>query len=221
MLQAEAADGDAQPRGARRMTESKKAKKSNPPATPADLSDGELAVAVAGGDRDAAEVLVLRYQNLVRSFLLRITGRRDLADDLAQDTFVRMLRYADNYDPKYPMRTWLLTIARRLSINHARNDRTPAAGNLFDGMHDSSDGPDAAAEAADEAAYRKRMLNEAMLKLTEPQREAVNLFYQQDQTVQQIAEMMEIPEGTVKSHLHRARAALKNILAPRMGVTES
>lgn len=185
-----------------------------------DRSDGDLAKAVADGDRDAAQALVLRYQALVRSFLLRITGRRDLADDLAQDTFVRMLRYAENYDEKYPMRTWLLTIARRLSINHARNNRTPAAGDLFDGINDSSDGPDVFVEQQDEAAHRKTMLNEAMLQLTVPQREAVTLFYQQDQSVQQIAEMMEIPEGTVKSHLHRARAALKNILGPKMGIAE-
>src|SRR5437016_5467363 len=73
--------------------------------------DGELARLVTRGDRSAAAVLIDRHQPAVFGFLRKLTGRPDLAEDLAQDTFVRLLKNAHRYDPQYPMRRWLLTIA--------------------------------------------------------------------------------------------------------------
>ena len=180
-------------------------------------SDADLARRIGRGDRDAAGALIDRYQWLVRAFLLRITGRHDLADDLAQETFLRVLRYADRYDPQYAMRTWLLTIARRLWINELRRGRgrgrnamTPA-----DSLASDRPGPAKLVEYADELDATRRTLADAMATLTEPQQTALLLFHQQDLSLADAAEVMAIPIGTVKSHLHRGRAALRRILAPQ------
>lgn len=174
--------------------------------------DGELARLTAGGDQQAAAELVNRYQGLVRRFLRRLTGRDDLADDLAQDTFMRMLNYADRYDPKYPMRTWLLTIARRLSINSGRRQGRMIPTEEFHGVQRTEEAPDLLAERTDENRFLRVKLNKALVQLSESQRQAILLFHQQGLPVQEVAEVMGLPVGTVKSHLHRGRAAMKKLL---------
>ena len=174
--------------------------------------DGELARRVAAGDTQAAAALVHRYQASVRRFLRRLTGRDDLADDLAQDTFVRMLSYADRYDPKYPMRTWLLTIARRLSINRGRHDGRVVLTEHFLGSQAVESAPDQRVTQADSQRALRARLNGALRELTDSQREAILLFHQQGLGVHEVAEVMGLPVGTVKSHLHRGRAALRRIL---------
>jgi len=175
-------------------------------------TDGELARRAATGDQAAASRLIERYQAHVRNFLRKLTGRDDLADDLAQDTFVRMLRYADRYDPKYPMRTWLLTIARRLTINHARRRKRETLADQWDHRASNHDGPDAGVAHRDELAALRKRLGEAMQGLTDAQKQAVLLFHQQGLSVQEVAEVMEVPAGTVKRHLHRGRAAMRKNL---------
>jgi len=175
-------------------------------------SDGELAAAAAAGDREAASALIQRYHQPVRRFLRRLTGREDLADDLAQDTFVRMLRYADRYDPKYPMRTWLLVIARRLSIRHGQRQRRVMVVDQWDRADEKATGPAENVSRRDSNEVLRGKLDAAIAELTDAQRQAVVLFYQQGMSVQEAAEVMEVPVGTVKSHLHRARASMRKIL---------
>jgi RNA polymerase sigma-70 factor, ECF subfamily len=179
-------------------------------------SDGDLARLVADGDtrssQEAADVLIRRYQRLVRSFLLRITGRQDLADDLAQDTFVRLLKNAGRFDPKYPMRTWLMTIARRLSINYNRKADQRVGSTEYGGQQTNDHGPAQKAQAKDDNQSQRQMINQALQQLSESQRTCVTLFHQQEMSIEQIAEAIDIPVGTVKSHLHRGRAAMRKIL---------
>ena len=73
----------------------------------------------------------------------------------------------------------------------------------------------------DQLDHTRKLLGEAMTQLTEPQRTALVLFHQQELPVGEVAKVMKMPEGTVKSHLHRARAALRKILQPNVEVIES
>ncbi|MEX2216282.1 MAG: RNA polymerase sigma factor [Phycisphaeraceae bacterium] len=184
-------------------------------------SDGELARLVADGDQAAASILIVRYERLVRSFLRKITGRPDLADDLAQDTFVRLLKNAGRFDPKYPMRTWLLTIARRLSINHSRRSDQKVMSTEYDGQHTQADGPGQKVEARDTQTATRKLLNEALKELSEPQRVAMVLFHEKEMSIEDVAAAMEMPVGTIKSHLHRARAAMRKLLGPKVEVMQS
>lgn len=188
------------------------ARSSGPAGGSDGVSDADLAKRAAAGDRQAAGLLVERHQSLVRHFLRRLTGCDATADDLAQETFVRMLRNTHRYDARHPMRTWLLTIARRLSINHHRdNRRTVARHNGTPLATDEPDPGDLAAEREDGQRLRAA-LDEAIGQLTRSQREAVVLFHQQGLSVQEAAEVMGVPTNTVKSHLHRGRAALRRML---------
>ncbi len=184
-----------------------------PPAPADEPSDADLAKLAADGDQNAAGILINRYQPMVRRFLRKLTSKDDIADDLAQDTFVRLLRYIDRYDPKYPMRTWLLTIARRLSINRHQREKKMIVVDEFKGLPANTENPLLSAEQHDEHNALKQKLDQAMTHLTEPQRQAVLLFHQQELSVQQVASVMGMPIGTVKSHLHRARAAMRKILS--------
>ncbi len=180
------------------------------------LSDGDLAAKVAQGDRLAAQTLILRYQVMVRSFLRRLTPDHALADDLAQDTFVRMLQHADRFDPKYAMKTWLLTIARRLLINHSRRAERRVVHSEFELTSSPVDTPASIAAVNDERRDARERLTRALATLSDSQRQAVVLFHQQDLSIQEVADVMQIPVGTVKSHLHRARASMRQFLAPQM-----
>jgi len=179
-------------------------------------TDGDLARLVASGDQSAAAALIVRYERLVRSFLRKITGRIETADDLAQETFIRLLKHAGRYDEKYPMRTWLLTIARRLSINHSRRSDQQVVSTEYDGQRSTFDGPGAQVEAQDMKRVTRRMLDDALGQLTDPQREVIVLFHEQELSIEEVAQVMEMPLGTIKSHLHRARAAMRKIMAPKM-----
>lgn len=178
----------------------------------ANWSDADLAKAVARQNKDAAQALVMRYQRDVRGFLLSLCRDPYLADDLAQETFVRMLRHAESYDPQYRMKTWLFTIARRLLINHARKHKRESLFGEFPLGQSSEAGPYQVAAKADQRGWLKRKLQDAMLALTETQRRAIELFHGQNLSVQEVAVEMQVPVGTVKSHLHRARSSMREVL---------
>ncbi len=190
------------------------------PQHPDEPSDAELAVRAAGGDRAAAGRLIERHQGPVRAFLRRLTGRPELADDLAQETFVRLLKHVGSYDPAHPMRRWLFTIARRLLINHSRKSDERVVSTEYLGMTTDSDSPMRTAAIADDQRHTRAALDRALAQLNPTQREVVVLYHQREMSVQDVAAALEMPEGTVKSHLHRARAALRKLLEPHLEVLQ-
>ena len=177
-------------------------------------SDAQLAQRIDGGDREAASELIGRYQGPIRGFLLRLTGRPDLADDLTQDTLIRMLQNAGRYDPQYAMRTWAMTIARRLWINFNRKAERRNVSGEFDHRPGNSPDPASVTSRNDELANMRQLLEDALQQLSESQRLALVLFHQQGLSVDEVAHVMEMPPGTIKSHLHRGRAAMRRILGP-------
>jgi RNA polymerase sigma-70 factor, ECF subfamily len=180
--------------------------------------DAVLTARVARGDREAAAMLVDRHQAAVRRFLRRLTGREDLADDLAQETFLRVLRCAGQYDPSYPMRTWLFTIARRLSLNAIKR----AGWRVADAGHNerAASGPTPAelASRADDCEQLRQRLEIALGQVSEAQRLALILVHQEGWSVEAAAKFMRMPPGTVKSHLHRGRETMRRVLGPQMEV---
>ncbi|MEM9346171.1 MAG: RNA polymerase sigma factor [Planctomycetota bacterium] len=180
--------------------------------------DGQLAARVASGDSAAAEELVRRHQAPVRGFLRAVCYDRSAVDDLAQETFLRAIKHAGRFDAKYPMRGWLLTIARRLSINHGQKAkrRRPAAGIEPDQLQtENTTGPSGRLEKQEQQTLAKDLVQQAMARLTEPQRVAIAMHYQQGLPLDQIAEALEMPIGTVKSHLYRGRQRMKELLEPQ------
>jgi RNA polymerase sigma-70 factor (ECF subfamily) len=158
-------------------------------------SDEELMAAVAGGSGDAFQELYRRWEGPLHRFVHRSTGGRD-AEDLVQETWLRVVRAAARYDPGRRFSTWLFQIAVNLCRDwHRRPPPAPAGAE-----------PAAAASAAvAEAAIDARRLVAA---LPDAQRSALVLRYYHDLGEAEIADILGCPRGTVKSRLHHAVATL-------------
>lgn len=166
----------------------------------------------AAGDREAAARLIREHQTSLYAYILRLSGRPDVAEDVVQDAFVRVLTNLHRFDPRYRFSTWLFTIAKRLHVNACQKlkpvydtDTVGAQGGDFS----EPIRPAMEIEARDAA---RDALDRALLELSPEQREIVVLFYQHDWPIAQIAEYMGMPEGTIKSHLHRGRAKMRRAL---------
>ncbi|HZW07428.1 MAG TPA: sigma-70 family RNA polymerase sigma factor [Phycisphaerales bacterium] len=174
---------------------------------------------VLDGDRAAAEELVRTHQGSLYGYMLRLSGRPDVAEDVVQEAFVRALSNLHRYDERFRFSTWLFTIAKRLYVN-ARQRLAPSYDT--EAMGAAADRKSFAAGEGEETGGHfaaSGELQSALGCLSPDQREAVVLFYQLEWSVEQIGEHLEVPVGTVKSHLHRARARLRAALESQPAVS--
>jgi RNA polymerase sigma-70 factor (ECF subfamily) len=156
------------------------------------------------GDPAATETLIGLFQGPLQAYLHRLGGDRELAEDLAQETFVRVLGNLGRFDDRFRFSTWLYTIGRRLWMNHLNKHR-PRADSEHVESRGGGEAPMALAARQEQRTRLRRLLDRALEVLSAPQREMVVLFHQQGWGVGEIARRANLPEGTVKSHLFRAR----------------
>lgn len=168
-----------------------------------------LIMRAARGDREAAAACVRAHQHALYTYILRLSGRPDIAEDVVQEAFVRVLANIDRFDPKYRFSTWIFTIARRVYLNMMQKHQ-PAYDSELVGQ---AGGVCGSIGHADDRMETRSQLDRALQQLTEAQREAVILFHQFDWPIALIARHLDMPEGTVKSHLHRGRDRLRELLA--------
>jgi len=171
---------------------------------------------VVSGDRAAAEQLIRAHQAGLYAYMLRMSRRPEVAEDVVQEAFVRALTHIDRYDPRFRFSTWLFTIAKRLYVN-ARQRLVPVfdsdvVGSVATAKPTGADGRGGLAASAESSSHVSAALGDALEELTADQREVVVLFYQLQWGVEQIAEYLDAPEGTIKSHLHRARRRMRDML---------
>lgn len=168
----------------------------------------------ASGDRSAAEILVREHQGGLYSYILRLSGRADMAEDVVQEAFIRALTHLDRFDTRFRFTTWLFTIARRVYLNIC--DRKRARTGMSCEEWDARGGPQSERHSSSmeqsDASLVRDALQAALMELPPDQREVVVLFHQQGWAIAVVAEHMEMPVGTVKSHLHRGRQRLREIL---------
>ena len=167
----------------------------------------------AAGDREASAAFIREYQPSLRAYLLRLSGRPEMAEDIAQAAFVRVLTNLPRFVDRYRFSPWLFTIAKRLYVN-ARQKHAP----LFNTEavayeRSNASGPGVKAAATEVSAHVRDALQHGLMTLGEEQREIVVLFHQLEWPIALIAEHMGMPEGTIKSHLHRSRKKLRAVLA--------
>jgi RNA polymerase sigma-70 factor (ECF subfamily) len=165
---------------------------------------------VRSGSREAAGRLAERYLRACRATALSIVGELAGAEDVTQDAFVYAIERID--DCRHPERfgAWLLQIVRSRSRNHVRDRRADRVGPL-DGASLPSGGVSPAREA-ERSELRERLLA-ALSQLSESRREVVLLHDLEGWTHREIAERLDLPTGTVRSHLHHARRALRELLS--------
>jgi RNA polymerase sigma-70 factor (ECF subfamily) len=159
------------------------------------------------GDQAALTALIEAHRPSLHHFLLRLTRREDVAEDIGQEALVRVLKHLDRFDERFRFSTWLFTIARRLWINHIQKFR-PIPDSDTVGGRAARAGDDPRPDR-DEIQDIAMVAIEGALDVLNPrQREIVELFHGCSLPIQEIASRLDLPVGTVKSHLFRARRRL-------------
>lgn len=176
------------------------------PATP---EDARLLARVAGGDRTALAGLAERYGQPLFAYLSTLLGDRTTAEEALQDTLLAVWRGAGAFQGRSAVSTWLFGIARRQAYTRLRRHRPELVDDeqLAD-MADDAEGPESLALAR----LRADALQAAVRRLRPLHREVLVLAFWQGLSHAELAEILEIPRGTVKSRLSKARSALRRLL---------
>ena len=180
------------------------------------IADEQLMAAVMAGDQGALAALVTRHHGALLGYLYRLTGGdRSLAEDLVQETFLRVLRQR-TCQPDRPFKPWLYALATTLARDHFKSAAVRQRWQGSDAeeallqLYDSAPGPEEralAVEQGDEVAA-------ALAQLAEEYRVTLLLRFYQGLSLQEIAEVLHIPLGTVKSRLSVGTRRLRELLAP-------
>ena len=184
---------------------------------------GMLVRRCVAGDAVAWEEIVQRYNRRIYNICYRFAGSADDAQDLTQEVFIKMYRTLNSYDvERGAFMTWVTTITRNLLVDHFRKskqdrvtDSIDAASSehedatpLSDKIQDRTPTPDASAQSRE----TRETVHRALQKLSPDLREAVILRDLQDLDYREIATVLRVPEGTVKSRINRGRAELARLL---------
>ena len=138
------------------------------------------------------------------------------AEEICQEAFLKAFAALDTFDSRYRFSTWLFTIAYRLVLNSVRRKK-PMTGDIeFSAIADAGEGVVEQSANSEEAQKLKTIVWNSVARLTPSQRAAVLLFYKQQLSCNEIADVLDIPVATVKSHLHRARAKLREYIEPEL-----
>src|SRR5688500_13440121 len=187
-----------------------------------ELSDSEVVQSFLDGDERAFGELVRRYDNRLLNFVYRTVGDRERAQDLVQETFVRVYRHLGRFDQSKKFSTWVYTIASNLAKNELRNrSRNPLV--LFQTIKKNWEADHRPLEWEDtqykpDDLFRKRHLKEkveeAVAQLPEHHRIVFVLRELEGKTYEEIADITGCNLGTVKSRLNRARNNFAELIAP-------
>ena len=182
------------------------------------MDEREIIEKVKAGDNDAFSELVIKYQTKVYNLCLRMCGNEEDAFDLSQEAFVRAWRSLSGFQYESAFSTWLFRLSSNICVDFLRAKKRRAAVSLTMSsdedeevqldLPDPAPGPEEALLAAED----RELLTRALNALPAEHRQIITLRAINDLSYSQIAEILGIQEGTVKSRLSRARTALKNKL---------
>jgi RNA polymerase sigma-70 factor, ECF subfamily len=186
------------------------------------LSDQEVVALARTGKEAAYRELLRRYERPVFSLIYRMVRDRELSEDLAQDTFIKVLNHIDRYRPEFKLSSWLFKIANNVAIDHLRRrqletvsiDGSPHAmtsdaieATSFDVVGDQE-------SALDELEARElgASIERAIAGLRPEYRSCIMLRHVEGRSYEEIAATLDLPLGTVKTYIHRARHELRQAL---------
>lgn len=175
------------------------------------MTDDQLMSLVAQGDESACRLLVERWEGPVFAFLFRMLGSREEAQDLGQETFLRVYREAKRYRPSGQFRSWLFRIAGNQARSRLRRRRLVAWLRLDPETLDVPAGEETVEEAL-ERQDTKAAVRRAIARLPDRQRQAVILRQYEEMSYREIAGAMGITVPAVESLLHRAMTTLRGVL---------
>jgi RNA polymerase sigma-70 factor, ECF subfamily len=172
-------------------------------------SDEVLISRIASGDRLAMQVLFARHHVKVYRFVLRLVSNPTTAEDLISEVFLDVWRQASRFEARSQVSTWLLAIARFKALSALRkrpeeelDDEKAAA------IEDTADDPEVTAQKKD----KSEILRKCLERLSPEHREIIDLVYYHEKSVEEVAEIVRIPEATVKTRMFYARKKLSELL---------
>lgn len=186
-------------------------------------ADQEIVALARGGEEAAYRELVRRYERPLFSLLYRMVRDRELAEDLAQETFVKALNAIESYRPEYKFSSWIFKIANNAAIDHLRRRELDTL-SLEGSPH--AETPEAIEATALQIGDRQESpldevearelggeIEAAIAKLRPEYRSCILLRHVEGRAYEEIAEILGLPLGTVKTYIHRARNELRRELA--------
>jgi RNA polymerase sigma-70 factor (ECF subfamily) len=188
-----------------------------------ELVDQDVVRLAALGHEAAYRELIRRYERPVFSLIYRMVRDRELAEDLAQETFIKVLNAIDSYRPEYKFSSWIFKIANNAAIDQLRRrsldtlslDGSPHAESAEAIEATTLQIGDDRESQLDEVANRElgAMIEEAIGQLRPEYRNCILLRHVEGRPYEEIAEILDLPLGTVKTYIHRARNELRILLA--------
>jgi RNA polymerase sigma-70 factor (ECF subfamily) len=166
-------------------------------------------------DPELLDRLIEQYQHRLLRYLIYLTSNRELAEDMFQETWIRVLERGHQYDPKYEFSTWLLSIARHLTVDYLRRKKPASLDGLLNEEEGASlDPPDLRPSALQLIAQQEQaeQISAALVGIAAEYREAIVLRFQEGLALDEIAAVTGAPLGTVKSRLYRGLNALLPLL---------
>ena len=187
------------------------------------LPDADIAALAKQGRESAFRELVRRYERPVFSLIFRMVRDREIAEDLAQDTFIKVLNNIDRYRPEFKLSSWLFKIANNVAIDHLRKRQLETVS--MEGSPHASTATEIEATSFEIAAQQESALDEmeakelgssierAIAGLRPEYRSCIMLRHVEGRSYEEIAAILDLPLGTVKTYIHRARHELRDALA--------
>jgi RNA polymerase sigma-70 factor (ECF subfamily) len=188
----------------------------------ANLPDADVVSLAQQGRESAFRELVRRYERPVFSLVFRMVRDRETAEELAQETFIKVLNNVDRYQPQFKFSSWLFKIANNIAIDHLRKRQIVTIS--MDGSPHAATAAEAEATSFDVAIRQESALEEmearelgseiekAIAKLRPEYRSCIMLRHVEGRSYEEIAATLDLPLGTVKTYIHRARIQLRDAL---------
>jgi RNA polymerase sigma-70 factor, ECF subfamily len=175
-------------------------------------SDETLVGLIARGDKDAMRVLFARHNVRVFRFVLRFVGDDATAEDLVNEVFIDVWRNAGHFEARSKVLTWILAIARYKALGSLRKRSFYALDEeTCNAIEDPSDDPEVVVQKIERGA----LLKECLKRLSVAHREVVDLVYYQEQSIDEVAHIIGVPQSTVKTRVFYARKRIAELMAER------
>jgi RNA polymerase sigma-70 factor, ECF subfamily len=174
-----------------------------------EASDEILIGRIAGGDRLAMQALYARHHVKVFRFVLRLVRNEASAQDLISEVFLDVWRQAARFEGRSAVSTWMLAIARFKALSSVRRRKEAQLDEEeAEAIEDEADTPEVALQKKDTG----EVLRQCLAKLSPDHREIIDLVYYHEKSVEEVAEIVDIPENTVKTRMFYARKKLAELL---------
>jgi RNA polymerase sigma-70 factor (ECF subfamily) len=178
-------------------------------ATAETSTDEMLIQRIADGDRLAMQVLFARHRTPVYRWLLRLVSHEALAEDLLSDVFLDVWRQAGRFEARSSVSTWLMSIARFKALSaRRRRAEAPLDETIESTVADQADDP----EVALQKKNREELLRAALTRLSPDHRAVIDLVYYHSKSVDEVAQILDVPAATVKTRMFYARKKLATLV---------